>query len=87
MLAVILIPIAAQLILNFLGAVVVRNTVGYIVFGLLGLIVSLVGALGIFNVANRATFSTIFKRDMTTPRALAKRREEVVEIVLRHVRP
>ena len=46
-----------------------------------------ISALGIFNVANRATFSTIFKRDMTTPRALAKRREEVVEIVLRHVRP
>jgi AcrR family transcriptional regulator len=46
-----------------------------------------ISALGIFNVANRATFSTIFKRDMTTPRALAKRRDEVVEIVLRHVRP
>jgi AcrR family transcriptional regulator len=46
-----------------------------------------ISALGIFNVANRATFSTIFKRDMTTPRALAKRRAEVVEIVLRHVRP
>jgi len=45
-----------------------------------------ISALGIFNVANRATFSTIFKRDMTSPRALAKRREEVVEIVLRHVR-
>ena len=45
-----------------------------------------ISALGIFNVANRATFSTIFKRDMTTPRALAKRRAEVVEIVLRHVR-
>ena len=46
-----------------------------------------ISALGIFNVATRATFSTIFKRDMTTPRALAKRRAEVVEIVLRHVRP
>jgi AcrR family transcriptional regulator len=46
-----------------------------------------ISALGIFNVANRATFSTIFKRDMASPRALAKRREEVVEIVLRHVRP
>ena len=46
-----------------------------------------ISALGIFNVANRATFSTIFKRDMTTPKALAKRREEVVEIVLRHVMP
>jgi AcrR family transcriptional regulator len=46
-----------------------------------------ISALGIFNVANRATFSTIFKRDMASPRALAKRRGEVVEIVLRHVRP
>jgi AcrR family transcriptional regulator len=46
-----------------------------------------ISALGIFNVANRATFSTIFKRDMTSPKALAARREEVVEIILRHVRP
>jgi len=46
-----------------------------------------ISALGIFNVANRATFSTIFKRDMTSPRALAKRRQEVVEIILGHVRP
>jgi AcrR family transcriptional regulator len=46
-----------------------------------------ISALGIFNVANRATFSTIFKRDMSSSRALAKRRQEVVEIVLRHARP
>jgi AcrR family transcriptional regulator len=46
-----------------------------------------ISALGIFNVANRATFSTIFKLDMSSPRALAKRRAEVVDIVLRHVRP
>ena len=45
-----------------------------------------ISALGIFNVANRATFSTIFKRDMASPRALAARRSEVVDIVLRHVR-
>jgi len=44
-----------------------------------------ISALGIFNVANRATFSTIFKRDMTSPKALAKRRQEIVEIVLGHV--
>ena len=30
-----------------------------------------ISALGIFNVANRATFSTIFKRDMASPKALA----------------
>jgi AcrR family transcriptional regulator len=46
-----------------------------------------ISALGIFNVANRATFSTIFKRDMASPKALAARRAEVVDIVLRHVRP
>jgi AcrR family transcriptional regulator len=45
-----------------------------------------ISALGIFNVANRATFSTIFRRDMASPRALAARRAEVVDIVLRHVR-
>jgi AcrR family transcriptional regulator len=46
-----------------------------------------ISALGIFNVANRATFSTIFRRDMASPKALAARRAEVVDIVLRHVRP
>jgi AcrR family transcriptional regulator len=44
-----------------------------------------ISALGIFQVANRATFSTIFKRDMTSPRALAARRAEIVDIILRHV--
>ena len=38
-----------------------------------------------FNVANRATFSTIFKRDMASPRALAARRAEVVDIIARYV--
>ena len=46
-----------------------------------------ISALGIFNVANRATFSTIFRLDMTSPRAVAARRKQVVDIVLRHVRP
>ena len=44
-----------------------------------------ISALGFFNVANRATFSTIFKRDMISPTALAARRSQVVEIVLHHV--
>jgi len=44
-----------------------------------------ISALGIFNVANRATFSLIFKRDMTSPKSLATRREEIIGIVLRHV--
>jgi len=46
-----------------------------------------ISALGIFNVANRATFSTIFKRDMSSPQALATRRREIVDMVLQHVRP
>ncbi len=44
-----------------------------------------ISALCIFNIANRATFSTIFKRDMASPRALAARRAEVVDIILRYV--
>jgi AcrR family transcriptional regulator len=45
-----------------------------------------ISALCIFNVANRATFSTIFKRDMDSAKALAARRDEVVEVVMRYVR-
>jgi len=44
-----------------------------------------ISALGIFHVANRATFSTIFRRDMASPRALAARRAEVADIILNHV--
>lgn len=44
-----------------------------------------ISALGIFNVANRATFSTIFKRDMTSRPALAERRQQIIDIILRHV--
>ncbi len=45
-----------------------------------------ISALGFFNVANRSTFSTIFKLDMTSPKALAQRREQVVDTVLRYAR-
>jgi AcrR family transcriptional regulator len=45
-----------------------------------------ISALGIFNVANRATFSTIFKRDMSSARALANRRTQIVDMILQHVR-
>ena len=45
-----------------------------------------ISALCIFNVANRATFSTIFKRDMASPRALTARRAQVVDLVARYVR-
>ncbi len=44
-----------------------------------------ISALCFFNVANRATFSTIFKVDMTSLKALAVRRNQVVDMVLRYV--
>ena len=43
-------------------------------------------ALCFFNVANRATVSTIFKRDMASPRALTARRAQVIETILRYVK-
>jgi AcrR family transcriptional regulator len=46
-----------------------------------------ISALCVFNVANRATFSTIFRHDMTSPKALAARRAQVVDIILRSVKP
>ena len=42
-----------------------------------------ISALSFFNVSNRHTFSIIFNRDMTSDDALAKRRESVVQLVLR----
>jgi AcrR family transcriptional regulator len=45
-----------------------------------------ISALSFFNVANRSTFSTIFKRDMTSPRALASRRARIVDMIVRYVR-
>ena len=41
-----------------------------------------ISALCFFNVSNRYTFSTIFNRDIGAPKAMAKRREQVVEMVL-----
>jgi hypothetical protein len=45
-----------------------------------------ISALCFFNVANRATFSTIFGKDMESPKAAATRRAEIVEAVERYVR-
>jgi AcrR family transcriptional regulator len=45
-----------------------------------------ISALCFFNVANRATFSRIFNREMGTPRALARRREIVIDTIVRYVR-
>ena len=44
-----------------------------------------ISALCIFNIANRATFSTIFKHDMASAAALAARRAQVVALVMRYV--
>jgi AcrR family transcriptional regulator len=45
-----------------------------------------ISALCFFNVANRHTFSLIFGRDMSSPKALAGRRADIAEMVLRHIR-
>lgn len=44
-----------------------------------------ISALSFFNVSNRATFSLIFDHDMTSRQALAKRRAQVVETILRYM--
>lgn len=44
-----------------------------------------ISALCVFNVANRATFSVIFQRDMASPDAVAARKAQVVDTVLRSV--
>ena len=45
-----------------------------------------ISALCFFNVANRHTFSIIFKRDLDSPRALSERRDSITEMVVRFVR-
>jgi AcrR family transcriptional regulator len=45
-----------------------------------------ISALSFFNVSNYATFSLIFNHDMRSPKALAERRDIVVETVLRFLR-
>jgi len=44
-----------------------------------------ISALCFFNVSNRATFSSIFKRDLASPQSLASLRQGVVEMIVRHV--
>ncbi|MDB5438635.1 MAG: transcriptional regulator, TetR family [Caulobacteraceae bacterium] len=46
-----------------------------------------IAALAFFNVSNRHTFSMIFHHDMETPAAQTKRREVIVEMILRYVAP
>jgi AcrR family transcriptional regulator len=45
-----------------------------------------ISALCFFNVANRATFSRIFKREMATSDALARRREIIIDTIIRYVK-
>lgn len=45
-----------------------------------------ISALCFFNVSNRHTFSIIFDRDMTSPKSVRERRENVIEQIVRFVR-
>ena len=45
-----------------------------------------ISALSVFNVANRHTFSLIFKRDLESSAALIARRDSIIEMVVRFVR-
>jgi len=45
-----------------------------------------ISALCFFSVANRHTFSLIFRRDLGTPAALRARRDSIVEMIVRFVR-
>ncbi|MFZ4289389.1 TetR/AcrR family transcriptional regulator [Variovorax sp. HJSM1_2] len=45
-----------------------------------------ISSLCVFNVANRHTFSLIFKFDFDDPQTIAQRRESVVDMVMRFVR-
>jgi len=46
-----------------------------------------ISALCFYSVSNRYSFSTIFKIDMTSPQALAARRESIVATILASVKP
>ena len=45
-----------------------------------------ISALCFFNVSNRHTFSLIFKRDLLSAESLARRRDSIVDMVVRFVR-
>jgi AcrR family transcriptional regulator len=46
-----------------------------------------ISALCFYSVSNRHTFSTIFKVDMTTPKALAARKKSIIATILAAVKP
>ena len=45
-----------------------------------------ISALCFYSVSNRYTFSTIFKVDMTSPKALAARKKSIIATILAAVR-
>ena len=45
-----------------------------------------ISALSFFNVANKHTFSVIFKRELESPAAVVARRDSIVEMIVRFVR-
>ena len=45
-----------------------------------------ISALSVFNVANRHTFSLIFKRDLDSTAALIARRDSIIEMIVRYLR-
>ena len=45
-----------------------------------------ISALSVFNVANRHTFSLIFRKDLDAPAAIVARRDSIMEMVVRFVR-
>jgi AcrR family transcriptional regulator len=45
-----------------------------------------ISALAFFNVSNRYTFSTIFSRDIGSPEEVAKRRTQVVDMILASIK-
>ncbi|HVJ08522.1 MAG TPA: TetR/AcrR family transcriptional regulator [Acidisarcina sp.] len=46
-----------------------------------------ISALGFFYLMNRHTLSTVFERDLTSPRHLAKRLEGMKDLISRWIRP
>jgi AcrR family transcriptional regulator len=45
-----------------------------------------ISALSVFNVANRHTFSLIFRRDLDSAAAIVARRDSIIEMIVRFVR-
>ena len=45
-----------------------------------------ISALSLFHVTNRYTFGTVFRRDMISEEAAARRKKELVDIISRYVR-